>query len=291
MFRERLSGVVSALVVTFLWSSSYILVKVGLNQLNISPLTLVTVRYTISSLCLLLLVFIKGFDIQSLNRNSLLNFAVLGITGFSIAQGFQCLGLFYLPAVTVTFLLNFTPFFVLIFGLIMLNEKPSKLQVFGVLIIFTGAYLFFSNQLLKPNLLGLMITLISGLGWGAYMVYGRSTLVSTRLGLLPTTAFSMSVGTLILLVATYFVEGITAIPLQGWLIVFWLGLINTAIAFLLWNYALKRLKAFETSVIQNTMLIQIGLLSWIFLGEKIGLLQVVAIILVLTGVIIVQLRH
>jgi drug/metabolite transporter (DMT)-like permease len=101
----------------------------------------------------------------------------------------------------------------------------------------------------------------------------------------------MSVGTLILLVATYFVEGIKAIPLQGWLIVFWLGLVNTAMAFLLWNYALKRLKAFETSVIQNTMLVQIALLSWVFLGDKIGLLQVVAIILVLIGVIIVQLRH
>jgi drug/metabolite transporter (DMT)-like permease len=290
VFRERLYGAVSALAVTFLWSSSYILVKIGLNQLNISPLTLVTLRYAISSMCLLLLVFLKGFKIQNLKRNSILHFLVLGITGFSIAQGFQCLGLFYLPAVTVTFLLNFTPFFVLIFGLIMLNEKPSKLQVVGAIIIFIGAYIFFNNQLSKPNLLGLIVTLISGLGWGAYMVYARSTLVSTMMELLPTTAFSMSIGTLILLIATYFVEGITVIPLQGWIIVFWLGLVNTAIAFLLWNYALKRLKAFETSVIQNTMLVQIGLLSWVFLGEKIGLLQMVAIILVLSGVIIVQLR-
>jgi drug/metabolite transporter (DMT)-like permease len=123
------------------------------------------------------------------------------------------------------------------------------------------------------------------------MVYGRSTLISERGDVLQTTAFSMSIGTIILLIVTYLIEGISVIPLKGWLIIVWLGVINTSVAFLLWNYALKRLKAFETSVIQNTMLIQIGLLSWVFLDEKIGFIQLVAIVLVLTGVLIVQLKH
>ena len=35
MSRDRFLGVVEALLVTFLWSSSYILVKIGLNQIQI----------------------------------------------------------------------------------------------------------------------------------------------------------------------------------------------------------------------------------------------------------------
>jgi drug/metabolite transporter (DMT)-like permease len=237
------------------------------------------------------LVVSKSVPTDSLNKKSLIEFSLLGITGFTLAQGLQSLSLFYLPAVSVTFLLNFTPLFVLVFGVILLDEKPSRFQMVGILIIFSGAYLFFSNQFSKPSIIGLLITIVSGIGWALYMVYGRSTLISERGDVLQTTAFSMSIGTIILLIVTYLIEGISVIPLKGWLIIVWLGVINTSVAFLLWNYALKRLKAFETSVIQNTMLIQIGLLSWVFLDEKIGFIQLVAIVLVLTGVLIVQLKH
>ncbi|HDD69471.1 MAG TPA: hypothetical protein ENG61_03835 [Candidatus Korarchaeota archaeon] len=44
-------------------------------------------------------------------------------------------------------------------------------------------------------------------------------------------------------------------------------MVNTALAFILWVHSLEELKAFETSVLQNTMLIQIILLSMLFLGE------------------------
>jgi drug/metabolite transporter (DMT)-like permease len=191
----------------------------------------------------------------------------------------------------VTFLLNFTPLFVLVLGVIILDEKPSKSQLLGILIVFMGAYLFFNNQISEPNILGVLITLISGLGWASYMVYGRLTLFSKKADLLNTTALSMSIGTIILWILTYIIEGFSIIPLEGWVIVLWLGFVNTAAAFLLWNYALIKLKALETAIIQNTMLIQIALLSWLFLGEPLGLVKLVAILLVLFGVLIVQLKN
>jgi drug/metabolite transporter (DMT)-like permease len=191
----------------------------------------------------------------------------------------------------VTFLLNFTPLFVLVLGVIILDEKPSISQLFGILIVFVGAYLFFSDQISRPNILGVLITLFSGLGWASYMVFGRYALFSQKADLLNITAFSMSIGTFILWIFTYTFEGISTIPLQGWIILLWLGIVNTAAAFFLWNYALLKLKALETAVIQNTMLIQIALMSWIFLGETLGLVKLIAIFLVLFGVIIVQLKN
>ncbi|MFH1180002.1 MAG: EamA family transporter, partial [Candidatus Bathyarchaeota archaeon] len=47
----RVRAIVEALFVTFLWSSSYILTKFGL--MDIDPLTLVGLRYLIASLVLI----------------------------------------------------------------------------------------------------------------------------------------------------------------------------------------------------------------------------------------------
>ena len=73
-----------------------------------------------------------------------------------------------------------------------------------------------------------------------------------------------------------------------WAVTLWLSLANTALAFVLWNHALKRMRAFELSVLQNTMLIQIGILAWIFLGEELTATKVMAMIMVFIGVLIVQ---
>ncbi len=57
--------------------------------------------------------------------------AILGLTGYAVAQGLQCLGLFYLPAVSVTFILNFTPVFVLVMVVFALGVRPTKSQLGG----------------------------------------------------------------------------------------------------------------------------------------------------------------
>jgi len=75
------------------------------------------------------------------------------------------------------------------------------------------------------------------------------------------------------------------------IIVLWLSVVNTALAFALWNHAFKILKAFELSVLQNTMLIQISILSWIFLNEKLTPMRILGMAVVLVGVLMVQLLY
>jgi drug/metabolite transporter (DMT)-like permease len=58
----------------------------------------------------------------------------------------------------------------------------------------------------------------------------------------------------------------------------------------MWNRALGKLEAFEISVLQNTMLIQIAVLAWVFLGERFTVAKVPAMALVFLGALIVQLK-
>lgn len=287
MHRDRVWGLVEACVVTLLWSSSYILVKLGLSQLT--PLTLVALRYLVATVLLIALAVVRG-EVALLNaRNMAWKLAILGVSGYAMAQGLQCLGLFYLPAVSVTFLLNFTPLIVLILGAVFLHEYPTRMQLAGTTLVMVGAGLFFQDPFAEHSLLGVVITLLSGLGWATYLVLSRRYFATLRAGLVGRTAFSMGVGAVLMGVGAVVAEGMPVVsPMSGGIIL-WLGVINTALAFVLWNHALQRVEAFEIAILQNTMLVQIALLSWVFLGEALTAMKGLAMLLVFVGVLLVQL--
>ncbi len=67
-------------------------------------------------------------------------------------------------------------------------------------------------------------------------------------------------------------------------------MVNTALAFWLWNKSLQVLTAMESSIINNTMLIQISLLAWLFLGEKLTWIGVLGLGIASIGTVLVNLK-
>lgn len=283
----RLKAIIEALLVTFLWSSSYVLTKVGLE--DIPPLTLVGFRYLIASLVLLPLALSTGAH-GNVSRDTWWKLGILGVLGYTVAQGLQCVGLYYLPSVSVTLILNFTPLIVIVLNLALTGDAPHRDQMVGMTLVLLGVVLFFHDQLRGYNLPGILVTMISGLGWASYLVAGKHLFNAQQVSPLGNTAFSMGMGTAFLSGSAYLLEGFVVIPASGWLIIVWLGVVNTALAFLLWNHALEALEAFEVSVLQNTMLIQITILSIIFLGETLHPVKYAYMALVFIGVYVVQSR-
>ena len=271
---------------TFLWSTSYVLVKIGLRELP--PLTFSSYRYIVASTVLLAVTLLRDRVIPLKEKGDLPKLFFLGLSGYSVAQGLQYVGLSCLPAVTVTFLLNFTPLTVLLLGVLFLRELPVPLQLVGMTSALFGAYLYFLAPVSVAELGGIAVTLLSGLGWAVYMVSSREFLKRSRFKHLDLTAISMFFGAIALLVSALLIEGPVEISIGEWAVILWLSLVNTALAFVLWNHALERMRAFELSVLQNTMLIQIGLLAWTFLGEELTATKITAMIMVFIGVLIVQ---
>lgn len=101
----------------------------------------------------------------------------------------------------------------------------------------------------------------------------------------------MGSGALLLLGAGLLSEPFPTLTAQDWLIIIWLAAINTALAFTLWNHTLRTLSAAQSSVINNTMLIQIAILAWFFLGEQLNIIQVAGLLLAAAGTLLVQQRR
>jgi drug/metabolite transporter (DMT)-like permease len=281
-----------AVLVTFLWSSSYVLIKFGL--LEIPPFLFAAVRYSIAFAILGTIYVGFGSKVKNdrkntANMNGKIILLTAGICGYTLAQGLQFVGLFYLPAVTTSFVLNFTPIFVLALGILFLGEKASKLQLVGLIVALLGAYAFFSERLSGAGQqFGIVVVVVSGLSWAIYMIIVRRVQRVDSIGSLKLTAVTMGIGTAGLVVLAAVFDGPRPFSLNALTIILWLSVVNTALAFLLWNHALRSIHAYELSVIQNSMLVQIAILAWIFLDELLTYAMMLGVILVIVGVVLVQ---
>lgn len=290
--RQRGLGYAAAVVTTILWSSSYVLIKWGLS--DIPPLYFATLRYVLAFFILLVLDLAFGrrrTGSARIGRKQLGLLVVAGLAGYTVAQGLQYVGLYYLPAVATSFLLNFTPFFVLILGAVALDEGASWPQLGGLVLAVIGAWAFFSEQAAwGGQVFGVAVVLVSGLGWGVYVVTVRVLHKSARIGSLHLTTVTMGIGACGMVVMTILSGQYAPLNSDGVLTVVWLATANTALAFFMWNWSLKAIPAYELTVLQDLMLVEIAAFAFVFLQETITPLMIGGMALILAGIFVVQVR-
>jgi drug/metabolite transporter (DMT)-like permease len=289
---SRTAAIFLALLVTFLWSTSFIIIKWGLSELP--PLTYAGLRYVLAFFCLVPFAISKERinEIKSIDRKDWKKLIALGLLFYTFTQGTQFIGLSLLPAVTVSLILNFTPLVVAVMGIFLLSEKPNLSQWGGVFLFLIGIILYFYPKDFSTNkILGIAVMIIGVLANSGSAILGRYINRSAKFNPLTVTVISMGFGSIFILVAGLIFQGVPAISITTFLYLLWLAVVNTAFAFTLWNLSLQKLTAMESSIINGTMLIQIAILAWIFLNETISLNEGTGMMLAALGAILVQIKR
>lgn len=287
-------AVLQALFVTFLWSTSWVIIKLGLRE-NIPALLFAGLRYGVAFVCLLLIVLRQPQSragLLGLSRRDWSSLVVLGLIYYTITQGTQFLGLQYLSAATLNLLISFSAVVVALLSLVILRERPTAGQWGGLGLAVLGAVVFFVPVVLTGDmLLGIGIALVHVVANAVSSLLGRS--LNRQMSLPPVliTVVSMGIGAAALLMVSAATEAFPPLRPESWLMIGWLALVNTAFAFTLWNHTLRTLSALESSVINNAMMIQIPLLAWLFLDEGLSLKQIIGLVLAALGILAVQLRR
>ncbi|HXV98600.1 MAG TPA: DMT family transporter, partial [Anaerolineae bacterium] len=229
-FSPHLKAVLQALFVTFLWSTSWVLIKFGLA--DIPALTFAGLRYGLAFLCLLPFVLRPTYlaALRGLPGRDWLRLAGLGLLFYSITQGAQFVGLAYLPAVTVNLLLSFTNIIVPILGIFLLAESPTLLQWLGGSLSVVGAIIYFYPAAVPTGqIFGLMVVAAGVLANAGSAVLGRHINRGAHLSPLLVTLVSMGIGSIALLIVGISGQGFPPLSLSNWTIVAWLAVVNTAI--------------------------------------------------------------
>jgi len=222
----------------------------------------------------------------------LVRLIVLGLLFYAGTQGTQFIALAYLPAVTVNLLWSFSTVTVALLAIVWLSEKPTFFQWGGILLAILGAVLYFYPVAIpKTQIVGVIVALAGIIVHAMSLILGRDINRSGEHHPLVVTVISMGAGSIVLLVTGLCAEGIPEINLKGWIIIVWLALVNTALAFTLMNRTLRTLTAMESSMINSTILIWIPIFAVVFLGESITVKEIIGLVLTSMGTVIVQLRH
>jgi len=288
----RSIAVTEAVFVTILWSSSWVLIKFGLT--NIPALTFAGIRYFLAAIILTpFLLHRNNFQIlKSIDKKDLIKILLLGFCFYAVTQGAQFLGLYFLEAVTVSLLFNFTSILVAVLSYFYLKEKPRLHQWAGTFIFVIGVIIyFFPLNIISSSTIGIIIVIIGVFANAISSILGRELNRKNTIKPVIITILSMSFGSIILLAAGLTLEEFPKFEESSIIIIIWLAIVNTALAFTLWNHSLKILGALESSIINNSMLIQISLLAIIFLDEKINLLEGLGLVTAFIGIILVNLRE
>lgn len=283
----HLRAVLQALFVVFLWATSWVLIKIGLG--DIPALTFAGLRYMLAFL--FLLTYVRG-ALFRVPRALWTRLIILGLVFYAVTQGAQFMALSYLPAVTVSLLLSFSVLASMLLSAITIHEQPTRQQLGGVLLYLVGVGVYFYPvDFPAGQLAGILLALLGVLSNAVSSVLGRDINRAAHLPPAVVTAFSMGVGAFVLLGVGLATQGLPTLSLGNLLIILWLALVNTAFAFTLWNHTLRTLSAFESNIINNTMLILIAILAWLFLGESINAQQGLGMVLAGAGILFVQLRR
>lgn len=285
------------MLVTFLWATSWILIKVGLDDLELRPISFAGLRYALAALIL------APLGVRALrsahrrgqlgvDRSLAVRVIILGLVLYAAAQGAQFAALAVLPAAAVGVLLASIPVWVALVAWVRGEEAASAAQLGGIAVLVAGIGLYFGPFEL------------SAAGWGGVAAAAACIAASTasshlsrdmnrdaqlRLGgAIGLTSLSMIVGGAALLAVGLGLEGWPDLDARGWAIVGWLAVVNTAFAFTIYNSVLRTLTAVESSVIINLLPVMVAALAWAMLGEALTIGQVGGLVLAAGGAALVQ---
>lgn len=279
--------------VALFWGTTFLAIRIGVE--TIPPLLVTGLRNVIAGTILLsyLLYFkkLEKMDWHRLRRNMIIAIMMIvlanGLTTFaekSISSGLAAL------------ISTLSPLSVLIINLSLGNEKPSFKIITGISLGISGMYLIYQNNLadlLNPEYrLGIAAILFAVLMWAVGTVYTKRSAAHPG-NIIVNLCVQMLFAGILMVIAQLFIEPVEA--WQNWsqrslLAVIYLAIFGSVIGYASYTYALSKLPSTRVSVITYINVVVALFLGWLILDEKISLRMILAALLIISGVVVANLR-
>jgi len=286
MRKHSLAGLLSGLAAAAIWGGMYVVSKVVLDV--IPPFTLLVIRLILGFIALALVIQLRGGF--TTRKSQFWKFFGVGAVGYGVSLGFQFVGTRLSTAANGSLVTSATPALVLPFAFFLLNEPITRRRLIAILIASLGVVAVIdprTAQLSSSLFMGNLSLLGAAVTWALYSVLVRK--VSSNADMLQASAIMLLGGLPVAVpisaweLTTQSVGTITPGIIGG---ILFLGIISTAIAMFLWNYAFSELPAAVASLTFFAQPVVGTLLGWFFLNEKITPLFILGGVMIGVGILI-----
>ena len=279
-------GHLSALVTILVWGTTFIATTILLS--DFMPIEILFYRFGIG---LLVLMIVYPHRLKGTTKKEELMFAAAGLC-VTLYFLLEIIALTHTAASNVGVIISTAPFFTALLAYWLLYGEKPKLNFFiGFITAIIGIFLISLSRsaVLEINPVGDILALLAAIVWAVYSIlsrkisqFGHNTIQTTR----RIFCYGLIILTPILFLSP-FEWGLErfARPSNLFNILF-LGMGASALCFVTWNLAVRKLGAVKTSVYIYLVPVITVVTSVIVLSERITLMSAVGTILALSGLLI-----
>lgn len=269
------------IILSVLWGASFLFMGILVKELP--PLTISASRLTIASLLIGILASKRP---KNLPWRELL---ILGVLNNTIPYALILWGQRYVSSSVASIINSTSPFFTSIFAHFLTDdEKINKFSMMGISLGFSGVLAMAWD--LQGSLIGELAIITAVICYSYATVYGRRF-------------YSMGLSPLDIAFGQLSTAAATSIPLailerpwlvmpsqRAWVSIIGISVFSTALAYLIFFRILERAGATNANLVTLLIPVTATLLCTAFLGERLELRHIVGICLIMTGLLIMNLR-
>jgi drug/metabolite transporter (DMT)-like permease len=246
-----------------IWGSSFLFGKLALQELTVSQLVLL--RFAFGSLALFPIVVIKK---AWMNWRDLPRFLLTGFLAVPATFLLQFHGLALTTVARASLIIGAIPPLLAVGGAVFLGERPGPRGWLVVATSMAGILVITGAPSAGGSWLGDGLVFLSTLVSVVWVMMNKR--LSEKYSALVATTYMLLFGTLTLAPISLLWDGLPRLNLPAtiWLSVLILGLLCTALAFVLWNWGLERVPASRAGVFLNLEPVVGVLLGVTVMGES-----------------------
>lgn len=264
-----------------------IFLKMGY-KLNLTLDTMLGMRFFLAAVFLVAWLGMNGRVKFSNFKNRLPGLALQGVLYFGFSVCYMASAK-YLPAALVSILFYLFPTIVVLIMTVFYREAMSAKRFIAMVFTFSGCLMVIDifNQQAEFNWWGIALGLGSALCFAIYNVWGQK--LTRQSDPVVVTSFVMLVCSLCVMVTSTPVDLLNGqLTLNQWLIGLAMAIISSVISALCYLKGLSALGASRASILSTLEPAFTIFIAWLFLGERLSLVQMMGGISIIWGIIILQ---
>jgi O-acetylserine/cysteine efflux transporter len=272
-----------ALLVPLIWGMGFVFAKAAIG--HFPPILLMALRFTLTAAVLVWFVPVP--------RGNLLRLFLIAIVAAAIQYSLTFTGLKRLDAGIAALIVQLEVPFLVLLGALLLGERPSAQKWLGIGVAFLGVALIAGGGRLDGALVPMLLVVGGAFMWALGQAFIR--MLKGIDGRTVTAWIAVFAAPQLFAMSALFETGqVTALAAAGWVVwgaVIYLGLVMTALGYMLWNTLIRAHDVSRVAPFLLLLPVFSAAGGALFLGERLGTSDLAGGAVVILGVALVTLER